>query len=282
MASKSAPVALMDPLDFFPYRGQYGGSTIGAALFVAVRAAVPVIFYTLLAPPTSSLSVFSTFPGAYPSSPPPSSPGSSSVPFIPSSVLFPLSSALGLPPYSTILFLGAVLPSISFSFYNTLWRREKFPLLGQGGSFQVTTQVNMMDVMHAFLFFYTASRNPTWSPTIFTYTPVLFILGLSLQVLADHSKYLFRKDPKNKGKVLHSGVWGIVRHPNFLGFTIWRVAFATAAGGWAFGLLILAGFVYLFKNTSIPILEGYMAKTYGKQWDVTVEKVKWKMIPGIL
>ena len=37
------------------------------------------------------------------------------------------------------------------------------------------------------------------------------------------------------------------RHPNFLGFTIWRAAFVTAAGGWAIG--------YLFKKTSIPILE---------------------------
>lgn len=81
--------------------------------------------------------------------------------------------------------------------------------------------------------------------------------------------------------MLRSGVWSVVRHPNFLGFTIWRVAFGTAAGGWAFGLALLAGFGYLFANTSIPILEAYMERSYGKEWDVTTEKVTWKMIPGI-
>lgn len=279
MAPKSTPPDPQDPMDFFPFRGQYGGRALGASLFVAVRSLVPAVFYALLAPPTSPYSLFSKYPSLYPSVPPRTS--NISISFIPTTALNSLSTTLGLSPVSTIIFLGATLPSFSFAAYNLLWRREKLPLTGQGGSFQITTQVNLTDIMHGILFLYTASRNPTWSPAIFSFTPIVFILGFALHIIADHSKYLFRKDKRNKGKVLQNGVWGLVRHPNFLGFTIWRVAFATAAGGWAFGGLLAVGFGFLFVNTSIPILERYMERSYGNEWEVTTEKVKWKMIPGI-
>jgi hypothetical protein len=185
-------------MDFFPYRGQYGGSALGATLFVAVRAFVPPIFYALLAPPTSSYSIFSKYPFLSPRHPPPIN--NISIPLIPDSALNSLSTTLGLPPYSAIVFLGATLPSLSFAAYNLLWRRERLPLKGQGGSYQITTQVNLTDIVHGFLYVYTASFNPTWSPTLFSYTIIPFIIGLVLHVTADHSKYLFRKDPKNKEK----------------------------------------------------------------------------------
>ena len=99
--------------------------------------------------------------------------------------------------------------------------------------------------------------------------------------MADHSKYLFRKDPANRGRVYTGGVWGLVRHPNFLGFTIWRTAFATAAGGWGFGLFTLGMFAYILDGTSVRVLEGYMSQSYGKEWKRAAEKVRWKMVPGI-
>jgi protein-S-isoprenylcysteine O-methyltransferase Ste14 len=92
---------------------------------------------------------------------------------------------------------------------------------------------------------------------------------------------MFRSKKENKGKVLQTGVWAVVRHPNFLGFTIWRVAFATACGGWVFGLSLLGGFVWLLANTSFPVLEGYMERSYGKRWEEVRKRVAWKMIPGV-
>ena len=73
----------------------------------------------------------------------------------------------------------------------------------------------------------------------------------------------------------------MVRHPNFLGFTFWRTAFACAAGGWAFGLFMAGSFGYLFWNTSVPALERYMAGKYGKDWERVKEKVPSKMVPGV-
>lgn len=138
MGSKQAAAAPPpEPMDFFPFRGQYGGSAAGAALFVAVRAAVPLLFYSLLAPPTSGLSIFSKIPSLYPSRPPPAD--GLSIPFFPHTLLQWIEQSLGLPSYSAVIFLGAALPSVTFILYNTLWRRERFPMTGQGGSIQVTT-----------------------------------------------------------------------------------------------------------------------------------------------
>ena len=137
MASKKVAPPPLEPMDLFPFRGQYGGSPAGASLFVAVRATVPLLFYSLLAPPTSSLSIFSRFPSFYPSRPPPAE--GLAIPFLPDTVLHGIEQSLGLPSYSAMVFLGAALPSVTFVLYNTVWRREKFPLGGQGGSIQVTT-----------------------------------------------------------------------------------------------------------------------------------------------
>ena len=134
MASNNAAP---EPMDFFPFRGEYGGSAAGAALFVAVRTAVPLLFYSLLAPPTSSLSIFSTFPSLYPSRPPPAD--GLSIPFVPDPLLRWIEHSLGLTSYSSVMFLGAALSTIEFTMYNTIWRRERFPMTGQGGSIQVTT-----------------------------------------------------------------------------------------------------------------------------------------------
>ena len=137
MASKKTAPPPLEPMDFFPFRGQYGGSSAGASLFVAVRAAVPLLFYSLLAPPASSLSIFSRFPSFYPSRPPPAE--GLTIPFFPDTLLLGIELSVGLPSYSAMVFLGAALPSVTFILYNTIWRREKFPLSGQGGSIQVTT-----------------------------------------------------------------------------------------------------------------------------------------------
>jgi protein-S-isoprenylcysteine O-methyltransferase Ste14 len=282
MAPKAVPLPpaklSKDPMDFFPFRGQYEGSAAGALLFIAVRSLIPITYYAVLAPPTSLYSIFFSYPSLFPSHPPPVT--NLYIPFFPSAIIEYFSKVLGLSPDATLIFAYGTIPSFLFVAYYLLWRREKLPLTGQGGSFQLTTQINLTDVIHAVLYVYTASRNPTWSPRLFSLTFPPFLIGLTLQAVSEHQKYLFRKDKKNEGKVLRSGIWGFVRHPNFLGFTIWRVAFGTAAGGWGFGLMLVVMFGCLFTMTSIPILEKYMER-YGAEWDATKEKVKSKMIPGV-
>lgn len=115
MATKDAAAPPLDLMDFFPFRGQYGGIAAGAALFVAVRAALPLFFYSLLAPPTSRPSIFSRYPSFYPSRPPPAAGLS-----IPDFLLHGIEQSLGLQSYSAMIFLGAALPSVMFIFYSIL------------------------------------------------------------------------------------------------------------------------------------------------------------------
>ena len=82
--------------------------------------------------------------------------------------------------------------------------------------------------------------------------------GLVWETLADWQLSLFKADPKNKDKVLESGVWRYSRHPNYFGeFAIWWGFFliALAAGGfWALFSPLLMTFL-LLKFSGVALLE---------------------------
>ena len=105
--------------------------------------------------------------------------------------------------------------------------------------------------------------------------------GLAIQFSSDQTKHLFKEDERNKGKVLTRGAWGVVRHPNYAGYLMWRVAFATAVGGWTFGGLSAWVHTKAAAEASIPSIEMHMEKTYGKRWDEVRGSVRWKLIPRV-
>ena len=45
----------------------------------------------------------------------------------------------------------------------------------------------------------------------------LWALGFVFEVWGDASKDAFMKDPRNRGAIIMSGVWGVTRHPNYFG-----------------------------------------------------------------
>jgi steroid 5-alpha reductase family enzyme len=77
--------------------------------------------------------------------------------------------------------------------------------------------------------------------------------------IADEQLRTFRKKPENKGKTISSGLWGLSRHPNYLGeiSTWWGLAaYAIAAGcehWWT--LLGPATITIMFLFASIPLIE---------------------------
>jgi steroid 5-alpha reductase family enzyme len=82
--------------------------------------------------------------------------------------------------------------------------------------------------------------------------------GLVWETLADWQLSLFKADPKNKDKVLESGVWRYSRHPNYFGeFAIWwgffLIALATGAF-WALFSPLLMTFL-LLKFSGVALLE---------------------------
>ena len=47
-------------------------------------------------------------------------------------------------------------------------------------------------------------------------------VGFALEVIADKQKSDFKADPSNEGKFIKEGLWGVSRHPNYLGeITLW-------------------------------------------------------------
>ncbi|KAF8194039.1 hypothetical protein K438DRAFT_1761595 [Mycena galopus ATCC 62051] len=48
----------------------------------------------------------------------------------------------------------------------------------------------------------------------------IFANGISMEIIAENSRKQFKKDPKNKGKIVDTGLWSTVRHPNYLGYLL--------------------------------------------------------------
>ncbi|MES1907941.1 MAG: hypothetical protein MHM6MM_000966 [Cercozoa sp. M6MM] len=46
---------------------------------------------------------------------------------------------------------------------------------------------------------------------------VVFVLGISLEVVADVQKSRFKLDERNRGSFINTGVWSRCRHPNYVG-----------------------------------------------------------------
>jgi steroid 5-alpha reductase family enzyme len=85
-----------------------------------------------------------------------------------------------------------------------------------------------------------------------------WLIGMLFEVFGDMQLARFRAQPKNKDKVLDTGLWRFTRHPNYFGeFVIWCGYFmlALAAGGWwTFLSPVLMTFL-LMKFSGVALLE---------------------------
>ena len=98
---------------------------------------------------------------------------------------------------------------------------------------------------------------------------VTFLVGFILEIVADHQKTAFRKDPKNKDKFINTGLWARSQHPNYVGeITLWAgIALISYSSleGWEYVSLISPIFTYwlLVFVSGIPQLEDSGEKKWG-------------------
>jgi steroid 5-alpha reductase family enzyme len=94
--------------------------------------------------------------------------------------------------------------------------------------------------------------------------------GFTLQTLADRQLAAFKAEPANRGRLLDTGAWAWVRHPNYLGETLmWAAWFVFAlAHPWGWITLFAPLFTGWFMGyaSAAPFKEMHMARTRGDAW----------------
>lgn len=124
----------------------------------------------------------------------------------------------------------------------------------------------------------------------------VFLLGLIGMHLSHKRKYLFRRnwpDPTSRGlgmdyladgagnRLMMSGLWGVVRHPNYLADLLCQLAFALPCG---FRHVlpyysVLLSTVFLIVRT--VAVEWKCQDRYGDLWTRYTEQVKYRLVPFV-
>lgn len=110
---------------------------------------------------------------------------------------------------------------------------------------------------------------------------LLFALGLSLEAVADRQLARFKADPRNRGRVLDTGLWRYSRHPNYFGEAVlwWGFyLFAVGAGeAWtAVGPVVIT--FLLLKVSGVTMLERNLKRSkpgYAEYVERTSAFVPW-------
>ncbi len=102
---------------------------------------------------------------------------------------------------------------------------------------------------------------------------VVWLLGMTIEIVADAQKSAFRAEPSNKDEFIRTGLWSRSRHPNYFGeIVIWVGVFLTAApvlAGWQWVAILSPLFVILLltRVSGIPLLEARSEKKWGDRAD---------------
>lgn len=88
---------------------------------------------------------------------------------------------------------------------------------------------------------------------------LIWILGFYFETVGDLEMYFFKKNPKNKGKIMKYGLWKYTRHPNYFGeIAMWWGIWILTIGStyWLIGLISpIVITILLTKVSGVPMLE---------------------------
>ena len=87
---------------------------------------------------------------------------------------------------------------------------------------------------------------------------IVFLVGLTIESVADNQLALFRVAPANKGHVLDTGLWRYSRHPNYFGEAVlWWGLYLIAVGAEAYWTIVGPALItfLLLRFSGVPMLE---------------------------
>lgn len=98
---------------------------------------------------------------------------------------------------------------------------------------------------------------------------LLWLLGFTIESLADQQKFSFRNNPKNSGQFVNIGLWRKLQHPNYLGEILcWIGVFVLVSPSlsgleWLSIISPIWISVLLLFISGIPLLQKAAKKKYG-------------------
>ena len=112
----------------------------------------------------------------------------------------------------------------------------------------------------------------------------IWIVGFSIEVIADNQKTVFNSEPNNEGKWIDCGLWSYSRHPNYLGeILLWTgIAFFGVSCftglekiAWVSPLFI---YVLLTKISGTPILDRRALEKWGDDSEYQIYREKTPLL----
>lgn len=221
-------------------------ATPGVATFVGLRAADPFLQYQILRNDWGESFIQRLGGTTLPRGPP----------LVTNT---PLDNVVGLSPYRSIMLSMAVGSMLKQNLVILSMTQEEMTVPASAAVAALNTFINSTNS----LLFVCSQTSASVNGEHFPQTPLivgatLYVLGMSLELGSEIQRTLWKRDPANKGKVYEGGLFGLSRHINYFGYTLWRGGYALAAGGWVWGATTAAFFAYDFLNRAIPVLQGYM------------------------
>ncbi|KAF2125392.1 hypothetical protein P153DRAFT_370060 [Dothidotthia symphoricarpi CBS 119687] len=249
-------------------RGDYTSTPAGKAAFFLLRAIEPLLQYSILAygvgTPLLHRVGLRTLP-----------------PGLPATTGIAAIDGLGLSPYRLVLLGMSVGSAVKQNLWVTLLSGEPMTV---GNAFLVGAFNAVCNSLNTYAFLLSATSASTESdfpqPSLVVGS-TLYVVGILTELVAEAQRKRFKMDPKNKGKPYTGGLWQFARHINYGGYTLWRAGYALASGGWAFGAVVGAFFLYDFATRGVPILNEYCEKRYGRDWEKFKRDTKYRLIPFI-
>ena len=234
-----------DKVDFIA-RGEKRTNYLGTATFFGLRAADPFLQYQILGNDLGQSLIQRLGGTTLPRGPP----------LVTNT---PLDDLIGLSPYRSILLAMSVGSMLKQNIHlTTIMQEEMKPT---GGVFVGAFNAAMNSINS--LLFVCSQTSASVNGEHFPQSPLivgasLYTVGITVELLSESQRAIFKRDPANKGKIYQGGLFGLSRHVNYFGYTLWRSGYALAAGGWIWGATVAAWFAYDFTQRAIPVLQTYL------------------------
>lgn len=94
---------------------------------------------------------------------------------------------------------------------------------------------------------------------------VVWAVGFAFQAIGDAQLVRFKRDPANRGRILHTGLWSLTRHPNYFGEAMMWASLAIFALAHPLGLIGAFGALYavwfMAYGSATPMMERHMLKS---------------------